>query len=243
MISIQPILTFRKWLAGLAIFLLLASCALCREISLSENEAQAGDVVMVPMLLDDATGVATIQCQVNYDSQLLLLNGATNLPGSLGDSFDLFWDGSEDGVVNVILSRKDGLSLGSGVIVSLEFTLASGVAPGTCAELVIANTGFGDQYGGDLALTAAVSPQDAGVWATMSAAVDSDSDGLSDYAEQMMNGSPDYDPGGTDTDIDNPDTDGDGYTDGAEVAAGSDPLNASESPANLQSPGTLFYGR
>ena len=243
MISMQPILTSRNWLAGPAIFLLLVSCALCREISLSESETQAGETVIVPLHLDDAADVATIQCQINYDSQLLLLNGATNLPGSLGASFDLFCDSSEDGVVNVILSRKDGLISGSGVIVSLEFTLASGVAPGTCAELVIANAGFGNQYGGDLALTASASPQDAGVWATMSASVDSDSDGLSDYAEQMMNGSPDYDPNGTDTDINNPDTDGDGYTDGAEVAAGSDPLNASETPANRRSLGTLFYVR
>ncbi len=51
---------------------------------------------------------------------------------------------------------------------------------------------------------------------------DSDSDGLSDYLEKAKYG----------TDPRNADTDGDGYTDGEEVAAGTDPLNPKSHPNN-----------
>jgi hypothetical protein len=90
--------------------------------------------------------------------------------------------------------------------------------------LAIAEHGFGDQYGGDIAWKD--SPQHDGgrFYVGASDALDSDHDGLSDYAEQMYNGSGDYDPRGTDTDINNPDTDGDEMTDGWEVNNGLNPL-------------------
>ena len=67
---------------------------------------------------------------------------------------------------------------------------------------------------------------------------DSDSDGLIDYDEVCFDGNcKDYnafDPvnnvGGTDLDINNPDTDGDGYSDGTEIGLGSNPLNVSSTP-------------
>lgn len=60
---------------------------------------------------------------------------------------------------------------------------------------------------------------------------DSDDDGLTDYAEIYHDGGGAYDPydpatnpGGTDTDAQKPDTDGDGFSDCMENAAGSNPL-------------------
>lgn len=63
--------------------------------------------------------------------------------------------------------------------------------------------------------------------------VDSDNDDLSDHDEIWMNGSGDYDPAGGDSDFTNPDSDGDGANDGAEVIAGTNPLNANDTPDGL----------
>lgn len=68
--------------------------------------------------------------------------------------------------------------------------------------------------------------------------VDSDNDGLSDQDEAMLDGSPIYNPYdpstnplGTDSNINNPDSDGDGVSDGEEVENGQLPL-----PANTPLP-------
>ena len=67
---------------------------------------------------------------------------------------------------------------------------------------------------------------------------DSDNDGLIDYDEICHdNNCTTYDPydpvtnpSGGDLDLNNPDTDGDGYTDGTEDTSGSDPLDANSTP-------------
>jgi hypothetical protein len=55
---------------------------------------------------------------------------------------------------------------------------------------------------------------------------DTDGDGLPDWYEFMIG-----------TDLNNPDSDGDGYSDGAEAAKDCNPLDANESPATLDSDG------
>ena len=68
--------------------------------------------------------------------------------------------------------------------------------------------------------------------------LDTDNDGSSDYVERCHDGDcVNYDPyaavgnpTGSDLDVNAPDTDGDGYTDTAEIAAGSDPLSFASIP-------------
>jgi hypothetical protein len=66
---------------------------------------------------------------------------------------------------------------------------------------------------------------------------DSDSDGLLDIHETdtglFLSGT---DPG---TDPNNPDTDGDGFSDGVEVDAGSDPLDPDSTPGSIPTLGPL----
>ncbi|MDJ0850422.1 MAG: thrombospondin type 3 repeat-containing protein [Myxococcota bacterium] len=71
---------------------------------------------------------------------------------------------------------------------------------------------------------------------------DSDDDGISDFDEVNFDGDRDYNPA-LDLDPLNPDTDGDGFTDAEELAAGSDPLDPSSVPVAvplLTLPGTLL---
>ena len=72
---------------------------------------------------------------------------------------------------------------------------------------------------------------------------DSDGDGLNDLTETMPTVPPFNGPG---TDPNVADSDGDGFDDGTEIGAGSDPLDASDTPAGkVQSPvtpSTLYFG-
>lgn len=62
-------------------------------------------------------------------------------------------------------------------------------------------------------------------------AADGDGDGMSDYDEVWYDDNGGYDPGVTDTDANDVDTDGDGYSDCFEVTGGGDPLDDGARPS------------
>ena len=190
---------------------------------LEDGQVEPGGAVAIPLVIEDVSGIASLMVQVNYDPQVLEFVIATNSLGSVGDAYSLFQDGSQDGVVALMLSREDGEVSGGGVMATLKFRLFPGLNPGSYGEIVIGNVGFADQYGGDVLVASAITGQQVRVWSVFTSA-DSDGDGLSDYDEQNADGSPDYRPGDTDTDINNPDSDNDGIQDGYEVGNGLNPL-------------------
>lgn len=114
---------------------------------------------------------------------------------------------------------------GSGLLCRVQFRVNPGAEPGLWCDTALADAGLAGQYGDDLAWRNDVERKNGKVWAVFSSTNDADADGLSDYEEQMMNGSPDYDPGGGDTAVGNPDTDGDGMRDGWEAQYGLNPLS------------------
>ena len=194
------------------------------EVSLQSVEVEVGALVSMPVMIDEAADIASILVQINYNPQMLDLVSVTNTLGSLGESYLLFYDDSQVGSVTIILSRQDGAVSGTGVLVDLGFSLYPGVDLGSFGEIVISNVEFGDTYGGGISIASLPVERTAKVWSVFSASADSDGDGLSDYDEQIVDGSPDYNPGETDTDINNPDSDGDGIQDGYEVDNNLDPL-------------------
>ena len=192
-------------------------------ISLGEGQGEPGQIGSVPVYLDTAADVASIEFQLNYDPSLLAVVGVTNPPDSLGEAFDVDYE-AEDGRLIVRLFRMDGLVGGNGLLCRVLFQVNAGAEPALWCDLALADAGLSTQFGADLGWRNAIAAANNKFWATFSSTNDADGDGLSDYEEQMRNGSADYVPGAGDTAMDDSDTDGDGMEDGWEAGHGLDPL-------------------
>lgn len=201
----------------------MAARAATYGIALGEGQGEPGQIGSVPAYLDTAAGVASMEFQINYDAALLSVAGVTNPPGSLGEAFGVDYE-AEDGRLIVRLFRMDGLVGGSGLLCRVLFDVNAGAEPGMWGDLAVANAGLCTQYGADLGWRNAISRTNNKFWTTYSRTNDADGDGLSDYEEQMRNGSADYVPGEGDTDVHAADTDGDGMGDGWEAGYGLDPV-------------------
>ncbi|MBN1676799.1 MAG: Ig-like domain-containing protein, partial [Kiritimatiellae bacterium] len=199
------------------------------EIAIGNAEAQAGAVVQVAVTIDNAEDVAALRLSLNYDPDLLTLQSITNAPLTAGFALEYLLG---DGTAEIVLCRETGLLSGSGEILLLSFLVAAGAEPGAYSDLTLARRELGDEHGGDLAWSAGISESQGSFWVVLSAAADTDADGLSDYAEQTYDGSPAYNPfdpaanpGGTDTAWNKADTDGDGRPDGFEQERGTSPTD------------------
>ncbi len=207
-------------MAGLVLPLLVLSA----EVQVGEVEGVPGAVVSVPVTLPDASGVASLRAQINYDPVFLEAQGVTN--NGAGDPVYVGYTAVQ-GAFDLFLGTAAALTGGSRTMALMEFRINPGAQPGDYVPLVVADHDLGDEHGGSVRWKTETSSTDGGVWVVHSALVDSDNDGLSDYDEQMLNGSPDYSPGDGDTDINNPDTDGDGLPDGWEAHNSLNPLSSS----------------
>ena len=187
---------------------------------LGEIHAEPGELVSVPIHLDDASGLANIEFQLNYDPSFLQYEGyATTNTLSSGFTTEV---NAQDGVLYIAAARAAALASGSGVFIRLLMRPVLGSMPGvTMSDLVVAKSVQN--------LEAPPSSQNPNgeFWVVFSRTTDSDSDGASDYEEQITDGTARYNPynpilnpTGTGADIHNPDTDGDGIPDGIEIARG-----------------------
>lgn len=133
--------------AALVAGLLLApfmALAETRHLSLPSYQVNAGTVLEVPLTLDNAAGLAALRVQVNYDPEVLTLEGVT--AGPLGQAFELI-QGEGDGFVQLIFARAASLPSGSGRLAALKFRANSGAVVDLVSELAIANFSLSDATG------------------------------------------------------------------------------------------------
>jgi len=208
-------------LTGL-LWLALACTTPAYELSIGVHQAEPGASAQIPITLDTATNIASVHLQINYDATILSVGSVTNSAGTIGALFDMQYT-NRDGTVEIVLVNETGVGALSGTLVFLAVTVNPGALPGMRTDLALARGELGANHGEDLATANLVTRSDGRLWVVFGSA-DRDGDGLSDYAEQMLDGSPDYRPGRTDTDVTKADTDGDTMRDGWEVAHSLNPL-------------------
>jgi len=191
-------------------------------LSLGSFEGQTNGLVTVPLLIDKTIGVASVDARISYNSYLLTLQSVTNGPltGDYG-----FASKAGDGYVDILISAPLEIVTSNGILAYLEFLVKPAAGIGTMSELSITRSDLGGTYGGKLDWKTGVTESNGVLWVVYGGG-DSDGDGLTDYQEQHFDGSALYDPAGTDTDVGNPDTDGDRMKDGDEVRAGTSPLDS-----------------
>jgi hypothetical protein len=185
-----------------------------QELRIGEHAVLPGGLVNVPVLVSNAAGLASASLTINYDPQVLSLEGITN--GGLGQTFALEY-GTSEGQVRVAAVGDNALAGGSGALVILSFRANSGAVPGLASPVALADRKLGGQYGRDFEWSGTVS-QSSGNVRVVSATDDQNANGLPDWWEEFYFGSPTAaDPAA--------DNDGDRMTNAAEFIAGADPLD------------------
>jgi hypothetical protein len=198
------------WVAALGVLPLGA-----QELRIGEHAVLPGGLVSVPVLVSNAAGLSSASLTINYDPEILSLEGITN--GGLGQTFAIE-HGTSEGQVRVAAVSDNALAGGSGALVVLSFRANAGAAPGMASPIALADRRLGGQYGRDLAWSGTVTHTNGNV-RVVSATDDQDANGLPDWWEEWYFGSPTgADPAA--------DADGDGMTNAAEFMAGTDPLDA-----------------
>jgi hypothetical protein len=172
------------WILTLLLIVTTVVQVCAYEVTIGAASVSPGNSVQVPVLLDNAANVATVQLQVNYDPQLLTLTSLTNRSGTLGSNFGLSYE-NDDGVVVVILYRQEGLVAGSGELASLTFSANSGAEVSMESALTLAEVELGSQTGKDLSWISPVSAANGLVQIQADGTADSDSDGIPDSWEEF----------------------------------------------------------
>jgi hypothetical protein len=210
--------------SGLASTLALPGCAclaaLCalplaaQDLRIGGHAVLPGGLVNVPVLVGNAAGLASASLTINYDPEILSLQGVTN--GGLGQTFAIEY-GTSEGQVRVAAVRDSALAGGSGALVGLRFRANSGAVPGLVSPVALADRRLGGEYGRDFEWSGTFS-QANGQVRVVSATDDQNANGLPDWWEESYFGGPTAADAAADED-------GDGMTNAAEFLAGTDPLD------------------
>jgi hypothetical protein len=205
----RVVVSVAAWVAAL-----LALPLGAQDLRIGEHAVLPGGWVTLPVLVSNAGGLASASLTINYDPQILSLEGVTN--GGLGQTFAIEY-GTSEGQVRVAAVRDRALAGGSGALVVLNFRANPGAVPGLASPVAIADRRLGGEYGRDFEWAGAVA-QCNGKVRLVSAEDDQNANGLPDWWEEFYFGSPTAaDPAADD--------DSDGMTNAAEFVAGTDPLD------------------
>lgn len=203
----------------------MGAVAETRHVALPLYQVNAGTVLEVPLTLDNATGLAALRMQVNFDSKVLKLE-AVNV-GPLGESFEMS-EGEGDGFVQLTFVRADALNGGSGRLASLKFRANSGAQVDLVSELAIAALSLSDATGViDLRQKDTLVLTNGEVKVSAAQNIDNSGNGLPDWWEQTHN----LDPFNADS---LHDTDQDGLPDFLEYAFGGNPRVADAQQRGVQ---------
>lgn len=185
-----------------------------RTFSIAEKVAFPGNEVVFPIQLDDATGFASIQIQINYDLQILDYLSFDTGTG-LGSQYSPTAI-AEDGVLTLIWTRPIALISGSGTLGLIKFRVNPGADIGALTPLTLSNHETSDETGVlEFSLGESIHAI-SGSLTVSTTQPDADNDGMPDAWEIEHTLSPLTSSGNTDTDHD-------GRSDFLEYAFGGNP--------------------
>lgn len=118
--------------------------AATRNFALPHYLANPGGIVEVPLTLDNASGLAAIRVQINFDPEVLNLQSVS--AGALGKAFELS-HGKGEGFVQLLLVRAGSLAGGSGRLAVLKFRANPGAQAKAYSDLAIADIRLSDSSG------------------------------------------------------------------------------------------------
>lgn len=142
--SITNIFTQVAGMALNAMVVLGVAQADSRTLSLPGYLANPGNILEVPLSLDNAAGLAALRVQINFDPEVLELQTVT--AGPIGGAFELS-QGNGEGFVQLVFARAESLASGGGRLAVLKFRVNPGAVTDLYSELAIANLSLSDSTG------------------------------------------------------------------------------------------------
>jgi hypothetical protein len=142
-----PMKHLLKPILGTSIALLALAQALRaepRKLSIPGYLANPGGFIQVPLMLDNAAGLAAVQVQINFDPEVVKLQSVSS--GPLGQAFEMS-QGDGDGFVQLTFFRGEALAGGSGRLAVLRFRANPGTVTDLFSELTIADLVLSDGSG------------------------------------------------------------------------------------------------
>jgi hypothetical protein len=130
------------------------------QLSLGTFEIQKDSLVRIPVQIDNAKDIACLDLRINFDDDVLVVQGVTNAP--LTSCFDLEYLAGA-GYVDIVMSSSNQLVDGSGTILYLDCYVRPDVEVGDWSDVSISRRGLGNQYGADLGWSYGISASNGSV--------------------------------------------------------------------------------
>lgn len=152
-----------------------------RHFSMPSYLVNPGGFLQVPLMLDNATGLAAIQVQINFDTDVVELQSVS--AGSLGQAYEMS-QGDGDGFVQLTFFRGEALAGGSGRLAVLRFRANPGAVTDLHSELALADLVLSDSTGViDLRQKDTLTMTNGQVAVSMQPNIDNTGSGLPDWWE------------------------------------------------------------
>ncbi|MGA0900737.1 MAG: cohesin domain-containing protein [Luteolibacter sp.] len=152
-------------------------------LSMPHFLGRPGEVVEVPISIDNGSGYARVRIQINYDPQVAQLISVTS--GPVGDQFEMLTT-TEDGWVTLDFLRTEDLAGQPGDLARLKFRLNGGSTTDLYSDLSIAKFEIGDSSGVvALSLENDLSTQNGSITVSLNSHIDNGSNGLPDWWEDL----------------------------------------------------------
>lgn len=110
----------------------LVTSAVLRELSIPNKSAAPGDIVVIPVLVDTATGIAGAEIKITYDSNILTAMEASTT--TLTQDFTIV-DSVMTGKIAITMACSTGLSGGSGEFANIKFQVSGNANIGATSPL------------------------------------------------------------------------------------------------------------
>lgn len=116
--------------------------------SIPDTSALPGDSVTVPINVDDASGIAGANLDIEYDAEVLTIGEITMT--DLSEGLMLTVNTTEPGLARIALAGVTGITEGSGALVNMGFEVAESAVLGTVVPLRFLELDLRDETGQEI---------------------------------------------------------------------------------------------
>lgn len=120
-------------------------------VSIPDTSGKPGDIVKVPIKVDNAVGIAGVDIKLTYNSSIITATDATTT--SLTTGFLVVKNLNTAGTVIISMASASGIVSGSGAIVDISFQVNPTAIVGSSSLLTLESVSLSDENGKAILVT------------------------------------------------------------------------------------------